>query len=256
MRKIKFHPFFIIYVFVSLYYGWINNIFFYVVTVILHEYGHLFVAKSLGYETDGIIFNVYGAGLKSNNFYKRRDDILISIAGPIVNVLLMIVIVCLWWIVPTTYVFSLEFLKANIVVLVFNLLPVYPLDGGRILFAILNNKTKRNRLLKINNTICFVLGIVFITLFFISIFLTPNINLLFVGMFLSINGIIFDNNKYYEKIKAFNKTSDKPCEIKVFKVNNFDKTSLIKYVSPQYFSIFIKDNNGEKDVLNEDQLFK
>jgi len=138
MGKIKIHPLFVIYVFVCLYFGWLNSIFFYVVSVVLHEYGHLLVARLLGYEVDGILFNVYGAGLKTNNIYKPKDDILISIAGPLINIILIVLIVCLWWLFPTSYVFTLDFLKSNLVVFVFNILPIYPLDGGKILNLILD----------------------------------------------------------------------------------------------------------------------
>ena len=78
MGKIKFHPFFIIYVFICVYFNWFNNVFYYVVTVVLHEYGHYFLARYYGYETKGIAFNLAGAGLKSNNIYRKKHDILIS----------------------------------------------------------------------------------------------------------------------------------------------------------------------------------
>ena len=71
MAKLRFHPFFVIYVFACLYFGWLNVVFYYVVSVVLHEYGHYFVAKALGYESQGINFNVYGAGLNNNNKFKR-----------------------------------------------------------------------------------------------------------------------------------------------------------------------------------------
>jgi stage IV sporulation protein FB len=126
MAKLKFHPLFVIYVFVCLYFGWMNSVFYYVVTVVLHEYGHLIAMKIFGYHSLGINFNVYGAGLKSQNIYKRKHDIIISMAGPFVNIILIILNVCLWWVFPSIYVFTIDFVKINLVVLIFNLLPIYP----------------------------------------------------------------------------------------------------------------------------------
>ena len=256
MGKIKFHPFFVIYIFVCLYFGWLNNIFYYVVTVVLHEYGHYFMTRGLGYEVEGILFNVYGAGLKSNNVYKRRDDILISIAGPLVNVGLIIITVCFWWIIPTSYVFTLDFFRSNLVVLIFNILPIYPLDGGRIIMAILEGKINRKRLTKINTTICFGLGILFLVLFFVSLFMVVNFNLLFIGLFLAINGVVYDKNIYFEKIKAFSKVKNKPCEIKIFKVNSFDKNMLVKHISPRYFAVFVKEDKSGEIIYKEDEIFR
>jgi len=255
MGKIKIHPLFVIYVFVCLYFGWLNSIFFYVVSVVLHEYGHLLVARLLGYEVDGILFNVYGAGLKTNNIYKPKDDILISIAGPLINIILIVLIVCLWWLFPTSYVFTLDFLKSNLVVFVFNILPIYPLDGGRIIMAILEGKVNRKKLVKINTIICLVLGLLFLLMFIVSFFFVVNLNMLFVGLFLTINCISVDNNSCYEKTRVFSKDVSKPCEIKIFKVNSLDKKSLLKCVSPRYYSLFLRNEKSGKKIYSEDDLF-
>ena len=110
MEKIKFKSLFLIYVFVCMDWGWYNQIFYYVVTVVCHEYGHAFVAKKLGYQSQGIIFNLSGAGLKTESIYKAKDDILISLAGPMVNFLFIILVSCGWWFFPSSYLFTHEFL--------------------------------------------------------------------------------------------------------------------------------------------------
>ena len=141
--KIKFNPLFMIYVFLCVYFGWFNNVFYYIVVATLHEYGHLFVAKLLGYRVDGFIYSLYGVGLKTNNAYKTKDDILVSLAGPCVNLILIVVSICLWWIFPTTYFFTYDFVICNIVIMLFNLIPIYPLDGGRVMLALFSKKIQR-----------------------------------------------------------------------------------------------------------------
>ena len=84
--KIKIKPLFVLYVFLCIYFGWFNKIFYYVIAVALHEYGHYLVAKMKGYEFDSVVFNVYGGGLFGSNSFKRKDDLIISLAGPLVNV--------------------------------------------------------------------------------------------------------------------------------------------------------------------------
>jgi Zn-dependent protease len=68
----------------------------------------------------------------------RRDAGLISIAGPISNILLAIVISIAIRFLPYTFsVFLVPFILINIGLAVFNLIPVGPLDGQKILFGIL-----------------------------------------------------------------------------------------------------------------------
>lgn len=254
MGKIKFQPMFIVYVFLCIYFHWFNGIFYYTVTVVLHEYGHLIVARLLGYETNGITFNVYGAGLNTNNAYKKKDDVLISLAGPCVNLIIIIIIVCGWWFFPSTYLFTKGFFDSNLIIMCFNLIPIYPLDGGRVIFALITNKTSRRKVLKINNIICFCLGLCFLIIFAISWFYKVNYNLLFIGLFLTGNSIIYDKSGYYSKVKSFAKDREKTIEVKLFKVNNFDDTTLIKHLSPHYYSLFLTETPKGYKIKKEDDI--
>ena len=214
-------------------------------TATLHEYGHFAMAKILGYRVDGVVYSLYGVGLKTNNVYKVKDDILVSLAGPVVNVICIIISICLWWVFPTTYYFTYEFVISNIVIMIFNLIPIYPLDGGRILLAVLSKKYKPKKILKISSIFCVILGMVFIGLFIVSLFFAVNYSMLFIGVFLLLNSIINDSNMYFARINAFNKKYHKPVEIKTFKVDNLSREKLIKYLSPHYYSVF-ESSSGEK----------
>ncbi len=235
-----------------------NSIFYYIVAMSLHEWGHYIVASRLGYRTDGILFAVYGAGLKSNNCYKPKDDIMISMAGPVISLMTAIVLVVAWWMYPTVYVFTHEFVICNIVIFAFNILPIYPLDGGRVLFAVMSMKSVvySRRVYRVNYISCVLLGLLFLILFIVSIFYKTNINLLFIGMFMTLNPLVYDKNNYYNKICAYNKNTNVPKEIKTFRVGNLDTSQLYKYLSPHYISRFeICDGNKvkiieEKDLLN------
>lgn len=252
----KFHPFFALYVFLCIYFGWFNKIFYYVVTAVLHEFGHYAVAKRYGYEVKNIVFSLYGLGIDSRTAYKRSEDIIISLAGPIVNLILVIVLMCLWWIIPTLYLFTYDFVICNIVVMIFNLVPIYPLDGGRILVDLLSIKFSREKILKIIRKVSLVLGMIFIILFIISILMQINLNLLFIGIFFITNSIMHSNEKYYNYIDSFNKNYEKPVEIKIFKVNNLNKANLIKYLSPKYYSIFQLNKNDKVVQVEENDLIK
>lgn len=254
--KFRFHPLFIIYFFLCLYFGWFNNVFYYVVTVVLHEYGHYFVAKKFGYNTDGILYSIYGAGLNTTSSYKKSDDIKISLAGPLVNLFLIVLIVCFWWLIPSIYYFTYDFLVSNFVIMTFNLIPIYPLDGGRIVLALLSNKIKRKKIIKMNNILCFSMGLFFIILFAISLFFKYNLSFLFIGLFLAINSILGDKGEYWDKVNAFNKSKNKPCEVKIFKVNSCDKRMLINCMSPSYYSIFLINGKSGNKIVKEDEIIQ
>ena len=255
--KIKFHPLFALYVFICIYFNWFNKIFYYVITVTLHEYGHYIVANHYGYKMESLVYSLSGAGITTDACFKARDEIKISLAGPIVNVFLILIIICLWWIFPLSYLYTYDFLICNIVVLIFNILPIYPLDGGRIIVSVLIIKNyNRNAVLKWNKIFCLILASILFVLFVVSIFYKINFNLLITSVFLTINTITTDTNKYFDKIKTLNKKQEKPLEIKTFRVSANNKSQLLKYLSKDYISIFENNNNGKIEIIKEEDLLK
>lgn len=253
--KIKIQPLFVLYVFLCIYFGWYNDIFYYIVVLVLHEYGHYFATKHLGYSVDGLVFAIYGSALKSNNFYKPKDEIVIALAGPFINVILILCTLALWWVFPSLYLFTRSFFVANIMVLIFNLMPIYPLDGGRVLLAMFSKKKSRISLEKVSSKVCLGFGLVMLGLFVYSLFVGTNYSLLFMGLFLVMNGVVENSNYYENRMEAYNKSFSSPIEVKVFKVNTLNKSQLLKYLSPHYYSIFeMSDGERFKRVEEKDLL--
>lgn len=254
MENVKLRPLFLIYVFLCIYFGWYNNIFFYITAVVLHEYGHSFVAKVLGYNTSGIVFDLYGAGLKCGSYIQRKHDIIISLAGPCVNLLIMLITISCWWLFPNSYSYTRDLVVCNFFIMTFNLLPIYPLDAGRVIIAILGKKFNHKKILKMSGIVCVVFGVIFNVLFVISLWFGINFNILFVGIFLLYNGLICLKNLKFLYLQNFTaaKVSE---EVKMWKVNNLDNHKLIKYISREYYSIFFKLEKGKYIVKYEDDLF-
>ena len=255
MEGIKFKPLFLVYVFLCVYLGWYNNIFFYVTAVVLHEYGHLVVAKTLGYNNKGIVFDLYGAGLKCDNYFQRKHDIIISLAGPFVNLIIILITISCWWLFPSCYSYTRELVVCNFFVMIFNLLPIYPLDAGRVLIAILGKKFKIKKVLKSSGIICVCIGCLFGLFFVLSWFYVINLNMLFIGVFLIFNGIVALKNLKYSCMQNFSieKVSD---EIKIWKVRDLTNHKLIKYLSKEYYSIFLKVEGGKYYFKTEEELFR
>src|SRR5579863_1785653 len=114
--------------------------------VLLHEYGHALACRQVGGTADRIVLWPLG-GVAYVNPPPRAAATLWSIAaGPLVNVALLVILSVLgaWnrssdWaaMVPNAHAWLRAVWLMNLGLLVFNLLPIYPLDGGQILRALL-----------------------------------------------------------------------------------------------------------------------
>jgi Zn-dependent protease len=114
--------------------------------VLLHEFGHALACRQTGGSADHIVLWPLG-GIAFVNPPRRPGAVLWSIAaGPLVNVALVPVLELLWifaghagWSddAPDTFRLIGMIRTINLVLLIFNMLPVYPLDGGQILQALL-----------------------------------------------------------------------------------------------------------------------
>jgi Zn-dependent protease/Flp pilus assembly protein TadD len=132
--------------------------------VLLHEFGHAFACRQVGGKAERIVLWPLG-GVAYVNPPPRPGAHLWSIAaGPLVNLLLVPLTVGLYLLVQSTVPlavraplvhFCLTVAVINLVLLLFNLLPVYPLDGGQMLYALLWFVLGRARSLMV----CCVLGL-------------------------------------------------------------------------------------------------
>lgn len=103
--------------------------------IIIHEMAHLVTGIVLGVKPKRIDVYALGLSLEFYSFghitYKNLRKILIYIAGPLINFAIAIVLIILN---DKTY---LDIIYINLILGFFNLLPIYPMDGGRILKQLL-----------------------------------------------------------------------------------------------------------------------
>lgn len=101
--------------------------------ILLHELGHAITGIILGLKIKKININVLGLSIEFENYGKERinNKIIIDIAGPAINIISFIIAV----------IFKKEEIAyINILLAIINLLPIYPLDGGRIVKNVLLKK--------------------------------------------------------------------------------------------------------------------
>lgn len=107
------------------------------ISLLMHEYGHALVARREGMEIDGITLWLFGGVARFKGVFPSAGaEFRIAIAGPIVSLVLGVLFVLFAWLTPSPEAVDgaaawLGYI--NLTLLVFNLLPALPLDGGRVL---------------------------------------------------------------------------------------------------------------------------
>ncbi|HWR22829.1 MAG TPA: M50 family metallopeptidase [Feifaniaceae bacterium] len=106
----------------------------------LHELSHAIVAHAMGYRIDVIEFLPYGGVARLyGQPMSNRADFVIALAGPLCSFLVAGGAALVGTVFPALYYKLQYFLSLNLALGMFNLLPALPLDGGRMLRAILGN---------------------------------------------------------------------------------------------------------------------
>jgi Zn-dependent protease len=134
--------------------------------VVLHEYGHALMARRFGIATRDItLYPIGGVARLEGMGSNPTQELWIALAGPAVNVaiaaLLLIptgaLLVLYGWKLPLLGVFLLALLISNVVLVVFNMIPAFPMDGGRVLRALLSLSYGRLRATEIAAKVTLVL---------------------------------------------------------------------------------------------------
>lgn len=164
--------------------------------VVLHELGHALTAKRFGVKTKKITLLPIGGMASLDKIPESpKQELLVVIAGPLVNVVIAIL---LYLIVPIQELANMNFAEnlemfssltlqnfllylfiVNVMLVIFNMIPAFPMDGGRILRALLALKMDRVKATQIASSIG-----QFIAIIFLLVGLLYNPFLVFIALFI------------------------------------------------------------------------
>jgi Zn-dependent protease len=124
--------------------------------VLLHELGHALMARRLGIETEDITLYPIGGVARLQRMPRAPGaEVLIALAGPAVNVLIALGLTAAFdlGLVGATYgaedgllgMLAAQLITINWVLALFNLIPAFPMDGGRVLRAFLSGWLGRGK---------------------------------------------------------------------------------------------------------------
>lgn len=178
---------------------------------LIHEVAHMICGLILGFKTDTLRIVPFGFAiefkpiiddynkkiLKSNMISVKK--VIIALAGPLINFIIVII--------GLLFNFNNEIIYANFLIFIFNLIPIYPLDGGRIIKNILKiflgNRKANIYINTVSNLVIVLLTIISSVL----IMIYKNIAILFILIVLW--AMIINENKKYNTYNKIYKTIDK-----------------------------------------------
>ncbi|WLV23680.1 stage IV sporulation protein FB [Aciduricibacillus chroicocephali] len=105
--------------------------------VCIHELGHVLMALYFRWRIEKIMIWIFGGVMKTAEHGSRpiSEEALVVIAGPFQHVLIFACLILFGNYIPDPFLSTLH--NANMMILLFNMLPVWPLDGGKLLSLVL-----------------------------------------------------------------------------------------------------------------------
>ncbi|MGM8212993.1 site-2 protease family protein [Virgibacillus sp. W0430] len=139
--RVHLHPILFIFVVISFLTGTFIELFILMFIVFIHEMGHYTMAKLLHWRIQHITLWVFGGVMRTDEHANKPiyEEFLVTIAGPAQHLVLYVLILVLEHTtsLPDS-IFQLTY-QYNTIIFLFNMLPIWPLDGGKLLYLSLSS---------------------------------------------------------------------------------------------------------------------
>ncbi|RNA70653.1 M50 family metallopeptidase [Alteribacter keqinensis] len=187
LKIVKVHPLFWVILGSGVITGYFKEVIMMFLIVFIHEMGHGWTAKRFGWRLTKIELLPFGGVAETEEYGNRpvKEEALVIIAGPLQHLwLIALSFICLqfqWWSASDHAIFLFH----NLTILAFNLLPIKPLDGGKLLFVLQTAFLPYRKALYTS----FYSSLVFLTLFWcVALSILPfHLNLIVVLSFLAVH---------------------------------------------------------------------
>ena len=171
-----------IFVFLILFY-YTNQLRIYLIVMFfcfMHEIAHMILGIIFKMKLNKLEINPFGFSISFNNESTKVKEVFVALAGPVMSIGLAIL--CQY--IELRYITIQESVYSNILIFLFNMLPIYPLDGGRIVKGLLQIKIGENKAEKISNKNSYI-TIILLTIFSsITVYYFQNFVIFLICIFL------------------------------------------------------------------------
>lgn len=259
LKKFPLHPTFLLLLLWFLLAGRFPQFLIFSLVVCSHEFGHFIVAKKLGYQLNSFFLAPYGVSLNyEEKVFEPIDEIKIALAGPCTNFILSLFIVGLWWIFPISYAYSHVFVEQSVMLGLFNLLPAYPMDGGRMCVGFFNDRMPRKKAVKVTRIFNLIFSACFFLLFIFSCFQDFNPTFALAACFM-LGGLMQSNfESKYEAMNIFKKKVKNYTKVSSFVIHSSETIGqVLKHIQTNKYVVFyVLFADGKTRTIDENTLLK
>ncbi|MFT9849874.1 M50 family metallopeptidase [Aneurinibacillus sp. REN35] len=172
------------------------------VIVLLHELGHVAAAWWYGWRVRKVELLPFG-GVAEIDEWGNTDpwaEIVVALSGPLVNGLLIVVAWGLLWLDIWSSAWTAFFVYSNMTIGMFNLLPIWPLDGGRVLQTAVSLFLPYRQAMLASIYIS-LLGSMGLLVWSLSYEPTPHLNGLAISFYLFFSSIVAYRRRHYQFLR-------------------------------------------------------
>jgi Zn-dependent protease/CBS domain-containing protein len=236
------------------------------ITVLLHELGHALTAKRYNIKTKDITLLPIGGIARLERFPENpAEELVVAIAGPMVNFVLAFItqffitipedseeLLALLSSGINAHNFFLNFYIVNLTLGVFNLIPAFPMDGGRVLRALLAFRMDRTTATQIAARIG-----QFIALCFILIGIISNPILILIGLFVIFSAQVeTESVEFKNLLKGYTVRDVVMKEYQTIEEDEKIKKAIAILLESEHRKFLVTQNSRLVGTLNKNQIIK
>ncbi|MDQ0901455.1 M50 family metallopeptidase [Paenibacillus sp. V4I7] len=158
--------------------------------VLVHEMGHLAAANGFGWRVREVQLLPFGGVLVVDELgtAPTREELIVSLAGPLQHVWMILVALLMKWVDVGASSWWDYFIEANLMIGLFNLIPVMPLDGGKVMQSLLGYLLSYHNTILYTAWISMILSLAIIVIAIIQLISGHlPLNILVIGIFLLVS---------------------------------------------------------------------
>lgn len=263
----RFHPLFIMIMILSLMTGYFIELLTLFSIVFIHELGHVIAAKRYRWRIREVQMLPFGGVMSADEqgTVSAKEEMIVALAGPLQNGLLILLALALqsfgWW----DDSWSQYFIQANIMIGCFNLLPITPLDGGKVMLALLSYPINYYESIVWSTWISLILSGLLILASFVTLHTTGiQLNFLLIGLFLFYSNIYQLRHVHYHYIRFLVNRELRAVQMIdtgsraqpiVVRQSHYIRDIIHMFMRERYHLIYVIDEQGAiRAVLPEQRL--